>query len=134
MLHEPGGVNIINNQLFMCDRGNDRIVVFSTELELIRGFGTNGSGDEQFYHPQFIVKDGEDQLWITDFNNHGLCVFTADGKYQQSVVKPVDHARGSSFRYNILPVTLCMCLSIVDIVCLFSQLVMYIWWAWQRRV
>ena len=89
-LQNPGGVNIINNQVFVCDRGNHRIVVFSTELELLWSFGTNGSGYGQFCRPQFIVQDGEGQLWITDYHNHRLCVFTADGKYQRSVVKPAD--------------------------------------------
>ena len=93
MLQSPGGVTIINNQVFVCDRGNHRIVVFSTKLELIRCFGTNGSGDGQFGRPQFIVQDGEGQLWITDYHNHRLCVFTADGKYQRSVVKPVDKGK-----------------------------------------
>ena len=92
-LQTPGGVTIINNQLFVCDRGNHRIVVFSTELELIRCFGTNGSGDGQLSYPEFIIKDGEGQLWITDFDNHRLCVFTADGKYQRSVVKPADKGK-----------------------------------------
>ena len=93
MLQTPSGVTIINNQLFVCDRDNDRIAVFSTELELIRSFGTYGSGDGQFCRPQFIVQDGEGQLWITDLDNHRLCVFTADGKYQRSVVKPADKGK-----------------------------------------
>ena len=92
-LQSPGGVTIINNQVFVCDRGNRRIAVFSTELELIRCFGTNGSGDGQFSYPEFIIKDGEGQLWITDFSNQRLCVFTADGKYQRSVVKPADKGK-----------------------------------------
>ena len=92
-LQTPSGVTIINNQLFVCDRDNHRIAVFSTELELIRCFGTNGSGDGQFRSPVFIIKDGEGQLWITDSNNYRLCVFTADGKYQRSVVKPADKGK-----------------------------------------
>ena len=92
-LQTPGGVTIINHQLFVCDRDNHRIAVFSTELELIRSFGTNGSGDGQFRFPEFIIKDGEGQLWITDSINHRLCVFTADGKYQRSVVKPADKGK-----------------------------------------
>ena len=92
-LQTPSGVTIINHQLFVCDRDNNRIAVFSTELELIRSFGTNGSGDGQFNRPQFIVQDGEGQLWITDQYNHRLCVFTADGKYQRSVVKPADKGK-----------------------------------------
>ena len=68
-------------------------MVFSTELELLRSFGTYGSGDGQFGCPEFIIKDGEGQLWITDLNNHRLCVFTADGKYQRSVVKPADKGK-----------------------------------------
>ena len=89
-LQIPSGVTIINNQVFVCDRGIHSIVVFSTELELIRCFGINRSGDGHLSRPQFIVQVGEGQLWITNFDNHRLCVFTADGKYQQSVVKPAD--------------------------------------------
>ena len=92
-LQTPSGVTLINHQLFVCDRVNHRIVVFSTELELIRSFGTNGSGDGQLGRPQFIAQDGEGQLWITDHHNHRLCVFTADGKYQRSVVKPADKGK-----------------------------------------
>ena len=93
MLQTPSGVTIINNQLFVCDHDNHRIAVFNTELELIRCFGTNGSGDGQLSRPQFIAQDREGQLWITDHLNHRLCVFTADGKYQRSVVKPADKGK-----------------------------------------
>ena len=92
-LQTPGGITIINNQLFVCDCDNHRIAVFSTELELLRSFETEGSGDGQFCRPQFIAQDGEGQLWITDYCNHHLCVFTADGKYQRSVVKPADKGK-----------------------------------------
>ena len=90
MVRNPGGVTIINNQVFVCDRYYHRILVFSTELKFVRCFGTKGSGDGQFDDPEFIVQDKRDWLWITDLNNHRICVFTADGKYQRSVVKPAN--------------------------------------------
>ena len=95
-LLNPSGVAIINNQVFIGDCLNHRVVVFSSDLEFIRSFGTKGHGDGQFNYPECIAQDEEGRLWITDFFNDRLCIFTEDGEYQQAVMKPVDKGKLNS--------------------------------------
>ena len=89
-LSNPVGVAIINNLVFVCNRRSHTIAVFTRELEFIRKFGSYGSGDGQFNWPQFIAQDAEGKLWITDYHNSRICVFTFDGKFQRVVKKPAD--------------------------------------------
>ena len=89
----PGGVAIINNLVFVCSRDNHTIAVFTRELEFIRKFGSSGSGDGQFNSPQFIAQDTEGKLWITDYDNSRICVFTFDGQFQRIVKKPADKGK-----------------------------------------
>ena len=92
-LNFPSEVTIVNNQVFVCDRWNQRIVVFSSDLVYIRCFGTKGSGKGQFHNPEFLAQDEKGRLWITDFHNQRVCIFTTDGRYQRSVVKPADKGK-----------------------------------------
>ena len=96
ILNYPSGVNIINNQVLVCDRWNRRIAVFNTDLVFIRSIGAKGHGDGEFNNPEFLTQDEEGRLWITDFHNQRVCIFTADFEYLCSVVKPAGKGKLSS--------------------------------------
>ena len=49
-LDSSRGVAVMDNQLYVCDQGNNRVQVFSLDLEFISMFGKEGTGDGEFCH------------------------------------------------------------------------------------
>ena len=54
---DPSLIKVINNTLYVCDRGNHRIQILNTELEYVNSFGCHGNGDGQFRGPNNIAQD-----------------------------------------------------------------------------
>ena len=51
-------IKVINDKLYVCDRGNYRVQILNTELEYVDSFGCYGDGDGQFNRPIDIAQDG----------------------------------------------------------------------------
>ena len=70
-----------NDHLYVCDRGNNRIVVVDFHREtLIRQWGRKGVGPGEFDAPDFITCR-QDILAVSDFNNHRIQVFNLNGQF-----------------------------------------------------
>ena len=84
--HSPVGIvyNHRDNYLYVADQCNHRIQVLSTDLTLVRSFGTNGLGDGQFYFPFNIAFDDENKLYVTDKFNDRVQVLTTEGEFQRA--------------------------------------------------
>ena len=70
-----GIVKIINDKLYVCDRGNNRVQILNTNLEYLNSFGCHGNGDGQFDWPSDIAQDGAGNLYVTDSDNNRVQVF-----------------------------------------------------------
>ncbi len=70
-----------NNDLFVTDTGNGRIVVYGPDGTFRREFGTKGSGAGQLDEPVGIVvsSDGS-RVYVADSNNARIAVFDGQGK------------------------------------------------------
>ena len=79
----PVGIcfNQRNNNLYVCDQNNHRIQVLSTNLTSVRYFGSDGSGNGQFLSPKYVAFDDANNLYVTDYYNRRVQVFTADGQF-----------------------------------------------------
>ncbi len=44
-------------------------------------FGTQGSGDGQFYYPADVAIDGSDDIIVADYSNHRIQVFDSSGNF-----------------------------------------------------
>ena len=77
----PGGVNYIDDKLFICDRRNHRIQVLDTNLKFIHSFGHEGTGNGQFTLPQNVVQDKAGNLYVTDHDNYRVQVFSCEGQF-----------------------------------------------------
>ena len=77
----PTGIcfNQRNNNWYVCDQGNNRIRVLSTDF--VRCFGSKGSGNGQFQNPMYAAFDDANNLYVTDFYNHRVQVVTANGQF-----------------------------------------------------
>lgn len=69
-----------NNEIIVCDSGENNIVIFNTEGRLIRKFGQLGQGPGDFSHPGKVGILGND-LIIYDKSNYRFQILTKSGEF-----------------------------------------------------
>ena len=79
--HEPQGVKVHQNQVYVCDSGNHRIQVFDLEFLFITSFGTPGSGQGRFDQPNDLAFDSQGNIYVTDHGNKRVQVLDPNGRY-----------------------------------------------------
>ncbi|MFH0952626.1 MAG: T9SS type A sorting domain-containing protein [Patescibacteria group bacterium] len=57
------------------------LTVRSVELEYATQWGEQGSGDGQFNYPHGVAIASDGNVYVADYNNHRIQVFTADGTF-----------------------------------------------------
>ena len=78
--------NDCNNTYYVvAESGNNRILVYNTDLQLIRtigetGSGVNGTGDDKLTSSWAVIVGPNNNLWIADHNADRIVEFTIDGK------------------------------------------------------
>lgn len=77
----PCGLNIIDGEVFVCDRNNGRIHVFSRDLQPVRTFGSQGDNPGELHWPYDLAQDGKGHVYVTDCDNHRIQVFDKSGKF-----------------------------------------------------
>ena len=76
----PSMIKIINDKLYVCDRGNNQVQILNTQLEYVSSFGCYGDGDGQFNEPNDIAQDRAGNLYVTDSDNNRVQVFDCKGQ------------------------------------------------------
>ena len=77
-------MRFIDGQLFVCSRnGNEVIVLECMNLQEIHRFGIGGSRNGEFNYPIDVVAE-KGELYISDYNNHRIQVFSMDGRFIRS--------------------------------------------------
>ena len=79
--HDPSMIKIINDKLYVCDRGNDRFQILNMKFEYVNSFGCHGNGDGQFNYPNDIAQDRAGNLYVTDSWNNRVQVFDCEGQF-----------------------------------------------------
>ena len=79
--NDIGLMKAINDQLYVCDRGNNRIQILNTKFKYINSFGCYGDGNGQFKRPTGIAQDRAGNLYVTDSHNHRVQVFDYKGQF-----------------------------------------------------
>ena len=74
-------IKIIDDKLYICDRGNNRYQVLNTELEYVNSFGCRGSRGGEFRYPNDIAQDGAGNLYASDTNNYRVQVLDYKGQF-----------------------------------------------------
>ena len=78
----PWGIAFGKNGMWaVADCTNRCVYIFNGEDQLVRKFGSNGSGNGQFGYPEGVAFDSDDHLYVVDHGNHRVQKFTIDGKY-----------------------------------------------------
>ena len=79
--NDPRGVTIHNNQLYICDRNNDRIQVFNLDLNFIRSISGRGKGRGEFSAPFNVKFDSAGHMYIAEYNYKRVQVLDINGRF-----------------------------------------------------
>ena len=81
--NSPAGIcfNRTNYLLYVCDQLNHRIIALTADLIVVRCFGDKGSKMGQLHTPTSVAFDSENNLYVTDYGNNRVQVFTAEGEF-----------------------------------------------------
>jgi len=81
-LDSPGGVAIDSSgDVWVADKGNDRIERFGPDGQFLSAFGSSGSGNGQLSSPTGLAINAQGDLWVIDAGNHRVQEFSPEGKY-----------------------------------------------------
>jgi len=73
-----------NNNIIICDTGNNRLLRFDENGNFISSFGTKGQGDGQFDCPSDLDFDSQNRMIVCDRNNHRIQIFDKDRNFVKS--------------------------------------------------
>ena len=88
----PTGItrNHINGRFYVTEFNKDRVQVLNSDLTFHSSFGEHGTGLGQFDRPSAIACDRWGNIYVVDYGNQRIRVFTADGvsirKWEQCTV------------------------------------------------
>jgi len=74
-----------NGNLWVVDRGNNRVQRFSESGTYISAFGAKGTDSGQFRYPSAIAIDPSGNLWVVDRDNHRIQKFSSSGEFIKAV-------------------------------------------------
>ena len=79
----PYGITIspITGQVYIADRGNNRIQVLNPDLTFSHSFGSEGSANGEFQLPRNIAFDSQGLVYVADSDNDCIQKFSPDGKF-----------------------------------------------------
>ena len=69
-----------NGNLLISEFAADRLSLLTKDGKFIKSFGTKGRGDGQCIGPQFLAHDSYGNIFVTDFGNARVVVFSPDGE------------------------------------------------------
>lgn len=83
-LKKPAGIAIDGDRLYVCDKSQDKVVIFSKDGKWIDAFGESGSAAKQFRNPEGIfIYQGI--LYVADMDNNRIQMFGSNGVYLRSI-------------------------------------------------
>ena len=79
------GFNNKNKKLYICDQSNHRVQILNTDLTFHASFGSRGSANAQFLNCLHAAFDSGGNVYITDYFNNRIQVFTPEGKFLREI-------------------------------------------------
>ena len=84
----PSGVAVMGDRVFVCDRNNHRLQVFTKErLEFVKTIDSRGQGDEHFDTPVDITQDELGNMYVSEYGNNCVKLLNKQGEFQLSFNK-----------------------------------------------
>lgn len=85
-LLKPQGIAYHEGKLYVSDTENDRIVILTTQGEMIKEIGRTGNAPGELIKPRGITADRNGNILVVDSGNNRVQIFDASGTYQQQIV------------------------------------------------
>lgn len=92
-LKGPRGLAVLSNRLFVADRCNHRVCVFTEEGQFLHAFGGAGSDPENLNHPDQVAVSNRHEIYVTDTGNKCVKVYQPNGIYTRKAAL-IDGASG----------------------------------------
>ena len=87
-LNAPAALAVGSDGLvYVADRGNHRVQVFTLGGSLVRSFGSYGAGDGELSYPAGIGFDAAGRVLVSDTRNHRIAVYHPSGTLQGYAVQ-----------------------------------------------
>ena len=77
-----------SGNVYVADRDNDRIQVFTAEGRFLRMFGGRVGGVRKLMWPNGITIDSNDMVYVSEWSGNRVSVFTSEGQFVSSIGKP----------------------------------------------
>lgn len=82
--HDPIGIAVSGDEVFVADSRNGRIQVFDTDGHFLRQFGAPGNGPGQLGRPMNLTVHG-DELYVPEYLNDRIQIFALDGTARRMI-------------------------------------------------
>ena len=100
---DPSSLKVINDTLYVCDRGNHTVQILNTDMEYVNSFGCHGDGDGQFNYQNDISQDRAGNLHVADTRNDRVQVFDCEGQFLSTFSK-----KGAASKHLNQPYGICV--------------------------
>ena len=100
---DPSSLKVINDTLYVCDRGNHTVQILNTDMEYVNSFGCHGDGDGQFNYQNDISQDRAGNLYVADTRNDRVQVFDCEGQFLSTFSK-----KGAASKHLNQPYGICV--------------------------
>lgn len=90
-LSSPGDIYILENgDMYICDTGNNRVVIVDKDMKLKQVIETvqNGGRQESFNAPQGLYIKDSDHIYVADTGNNRVLLLSASGEVKQVFENP----------------------------------------------
>mgnify|MGYP000725228445 CR=1 FL=1 len=67
--------------IYVADNNHHQVIAFKLTGENVLKFGSQGTGTGQFKNPTDVTIDKDGNIWVVDYNNNRLQVFSSDGNF-----------------------------------------------------
>jgi tripartite motif-containing protein 71 len=81
VFHDPNGIAVGGDRLYVCDALADRVQVFDLYGTPLTTFGGAGDRDGEFLMPYGVAVDRSGNVYVADKYNHRVQKFTSDGTF-----------------------------------------------------
>ena len=88
-----------DDNLFVADTGNSRVVKLSTDGEILEEYTSDGNGKD-FLNPEGVFVDNTGAIYVADTGNNRIVHLSAQGGFVENFVKPTSELLGESFTFN----------------------------------
>jgi tripartite motif-containing protein 71 len=83
--NHPTGVSVsapaLGEDVYVADKGNDRVVELSQSGEVLRTYGSRGGGDGHFHAPSGVAVDGSGDVYAVDSEDNRVEEFDPVGRF-----------------------------------------------------